>query len=153
MNTRIRPICFLILLAGLLPSCCKPTEIVEEDPFKVIALTPLKDNIPYQALGSGKIVFNRLHELNIDNCGFYIIDIDKKSATGKPVEPAYGSIYENDEYILPLSREELVNLVDATRESVSRILSEFHEEGLIDLNKKSIKILNRSKLLTIAEKG
>ncbi len=63
------------------------------------------------------------------------------------------SIYENDGYILPLSREELGNLVDATRESVSRILSEFHEEGLIDLDKKSIKILNRSKLLTIAEKG
>jgi CRP-like cAMP-binding protein len=63
------------------------------------------------------------------------------------------TIYEKDEYTLPLSREEIGNLVDATRESVSRILSEFHDEALIRLNNKSIKILNRSRLSMISEKG
>jgi len=65
----------------LLP-CCKEPVIVEEDPFKINTLTPLKDDIPDQILGSGKIVFNRLHGLNLDNCGFYVIDIDKKKADG-----------------------------------------------------------------------
>ena len=84
MKTRIRTICFLILSAALLSACRKPTEIIiaEEDPFKIIAQTPLKDNIPYLALGSGKIVFNRIHELNSDNCGFYVIDVEKKTANG-----------------------------------------------------------------------
>jgi CRP/FNR family transcriptional regulator len=63
------------------------------------------------------------------------------------------TIYESDEYTLPLSREEFGNLVDATRESVSRVFSEFHEEGLIELNNKSIKILNRPMLELISEKG
>ena len=80
MKTRIRNLCSLVLLAPLLTSCIKPVE--EEDPFKVIVLTPLTENIPYQALGSGKIVFSRIHVLNIDKYGFYVIDIDKKTAEG-----------------------------------------------------------------------
>jgi CRP-like cAMP-binding protein len=63
------------------------------------------------------------------------------------------TIYENDEYTIPLSREELGNLVDASRESVSRVLSEFHEEAIILLNNKSVKILNRARLSLISEKG
>ena len=45
------------------------------------------------------------------------------------------TIYESDTFTLPLSREELGNLVDASRESVSRILTEFHEEKIISFFK------------------
>jgi Tol biopolymer transport system component len=66
----------------ILTSSCKKHEdkIVEKDPFKVIALTPLTDRIPFQALGSGKILFDRINDP--DRSGFYIIDIDKKTTKG-----------------------------------------------------------------------
>lgn len=62
-------------------------------------------------------------------------------------------IYHSNEYSLPLSREELGNLVDASRESVCRALSEFNDEGIIALNNKKVKIVNREKLKIISEKG
>jgi len=63
------------------------------------------------------------------------------------------SIYGSDTFTLPLSREELGNLVDASRESVCRILTEFHEEKIINLKNKEISILNRDTLKLICEKG
>lgn len=63
------------------------------------------------------------------------------------------NIYESDEFILPLNREELGNLIDASRESVSRTLSDFQEEGIISINKKTIKILNKEKLMMISRNG
>ncbi|MEZ4908377.1 MAG: Crp/Fnr family transcriptional regulator [Saprospiraceae bacterium] len=50
------------------------------------------------------------------------------------------NIFESDEFILPVSQKELGNLVDASRESVSRILSEFHNDKIIDFNRKNIYI-------------
>lgn len=58
-------------------------------------------------------------------------------------------IYRNDEFELPLSRVELGNFVDTSRESVCRILTEFHSDKLITLNGKRIKIVNRESLEAI----
>lgn len=62
-------------------------------------------------------------------------------------------IYENEEFILPLSRVELGNFVDTSRESVCRTLTEFTNDKLIDLNGKKIKILNRPSLEAISLYG
>lgn len=56
--------------------------MVEEDPLKVYVLDPPIDKIPYDVLGSGKIVFNRIHAYNFNSNGFYVLDIDKKTANG-----------------------------------------------------------------------
>lgn len=62
----------------LINSCKKHDDkTIEVDPFKVIPLTPLTDKIPYQALGSGKIVFDQINDWE-GGTGFYVIDIDKK---------------------------------------------------------------------------
>lgn len=68
----------LLLVAG----CCKNDvdDPTKKDPFKVIGLKPLTDDIPYQALGTGKIVFDRINDP--DGSGFYVIDIDKKKSYG-----------------------------------------------------------------------
>jgi len=58
-------------------------------------------------------------------------------------------IYGKDEFEMPLSRVELGNFVDTSRESVCRILTEFNNDKLIQLNGKSIKILNRESLEAI----
>ncbi|MGC3979582.1 MAG: Crp/Fnr family transcriptional regulator [Paludibacteraceae bacterium] len=48
-------------------------------------------------------------------------------------------IFESDEFVLPLSQSEIGNLVDTTRESVSRIFTEFDSDNLILLKGKNIK--------------
>jgi hypothetical protein len=71
----------MLMLFLLANSCRKQDDIPEaKDPFKVIALTPLTDKIPFQALGSGKILIDRINDT--DGSGFYVIDIDKKTTSG-----------------------------------------------------------------------
>ncbi len=80
MKTTVQIACRFILPAFLLVSCKeKVPEVV--DPLGVIVLAPLNEDIPYQALGSGKIVFDRLHPYKYENNGFYVLDIDKKTTS------------------------------------------------------------------------
>lgn len=67
---------------SLIASCCKNNDddIAGKDSFKVIAIKPLTDKIPYEELGSGKIVFDRINDPG--GSGFYVIDIDQKKSTG-----------------------------------------------------------------------
>ena len=62
-------------------------------------------------------------------------------------------IFKNDSFILPISQSELANLVDTSRESVSRVLNEFNDDGLIAINAKQITILNKKSLLLISQNG
>lgn len=62
-------------------------------------------------------------------------------------------IFIADEFILPLSQSEIGNLVDATRESVSRVLTEFDNDGLISLTSKTVKILNKGSLELVSKNG
>ena len=62
-------------------------------------------------------------------------------------------IYESDDYIIPFNRNELADLVCTSRETISRLLSELTEDNIISLKGKHIKILNKSILQKISEKG
>ena len=67
----------------MLSSSCKEHDdnIAGDDPFKVSLCLPLTDVIPFETLGSGKIVFDRTY--NVQNgSGYYVIDIDKKTTSG-----------------------------------------------------------------------
>ena len=50
-------------------------------------------------------------------------------------------IYENDSFIIPLSREDLGNYINTTRESVSRVLAELDSKRIIRIKGKDIQIL------------
>ncbi len=52
----------------------------EKSTFKVTELLPLSDNIPYESLGSGKILFERTYDQG--GSSFYVIDIDNKKSSG-----------------------------------------------------------------------
>lgn len=72
-----------ILLVFITFSCSKEdvNDIPDEDsPLKITKLLPLSDNIPYQALGSGKILFERRYDDG--ESVFYVIDIDKRKSSG-----------------------------------------------------------------------
>lgn len=49
---------------------------------------------------------------------------------------------------LPLSRQELANLIGTTRETVTRVLGDFKKYKCIDLDKQAIIIINEEKLRT-----
>ena len=63
------------------------------------------------------------------------------------------TIFQNETFILPISQSELANLVDTSRESVSRVLAEFDKDGIIKMNGKQIQILNKKSLLLISQNG
>lgn len=62
-------------------------------------------------------------------------------------------IFKSDIFILPLSQTEFANLVDTSRESVSRVLTEFDKDGIIKISGKQIEILNKKTLLLISQNG
>lgn len=64
-----------------------------------------------------------------------------------------GKFFNSDSFILPISQAEIGNLIDTSRESVSRILSEFEKDGIIKMNGKQIEITNKKMLLTISQNG
>lgn len=64
-----------------------------------------------------------------------------------------GPIYDSDSFTLPISQEEIGNLIDSSRESVSRIFAEFEKDNIISVSGKKIEIKNRESLLMISAKG
>jgi len=63
------------------------------------------------------------------------------------------TIFRSDTFTIPLSQAELANLVDTSRESVSRVLTEFDKDGIIKLTGKQIEITNKKSLQLISQNG
>jgi len=62
-------------------------------------------------------------------------------------------IYEKDHFRLSVTRSDIAGLIGTSRECVSRALMKFSNDGIINVNNKHIKILNRSLLQKISEVG
>lgn len=62
-------------------------------------------------------------------------------------------IYQSDSFDLPVSRQELADLTSITRESASRILTDFHREKILDIKGHRVSILNKPLLQQIGENG
>jgi CRP-like cAMP-binding protein len=63
------------------------------------------------------------------------------------------NIYESDQFHLSITRNDIAGLIGTSRECVSRALAKLSKEGIIYLNNKTIKILNKSLLKKISEVG
>ncbi len=63
------------------------------------------------------------------------------------------NIYRSATFKLPLSQEELANLIDSSRESVSRVLTEFEKDGIISFSGRSLEIINKESLKRIGANG
>jgi len=61
------------------------------------------------------------------------------------------TIYQSDIFTLPISQSEISNLIDSSRESVSRILSELCKDNIIKMTGKQIEILNKKSLILISQ--
>jgi CRP-like cAMP-binding protein len=62
-------------------------------------------------------------------------------------------IYGSLSFRLPLNQEDLGNLVDSSRESVSRVFTEFDKDGLIKISGKKIEICNKKSLELVSANG
>ncbi len=62
-------------------------------------------------------------------------------------------IYNSITFTLPVSRQDLADLTGMTRESVSRILTDFHNEKILEIDSRKITIVNEPLLRQISEKG
>jgi CRP-like cAMP-binding protein len=65
----------------------------------------------------------------------------------------FHELYDKKEFILPLSRQELGNYTDTSRENVSRILTQLHQDKIIRVSNKKIKIVNEEMLTLISKNG
>jgi CRP-like cAMP-binding protein len=62
-------------------------------------------------------------------------------------------IFKDSCFIFPLTQNELGDLVGTSRESVSRVLSDFSSNKIIEFQGKELKILKKDTLKQISEKG
>lgn len=62
-------------------------------------------------------------------------------------------IYESSEFELPFTRQELADLIGISRESATRVLTKFHEDGIVDLRERKIRIDNLLLLQQISKNG
>jgi len=63
------------------------------------------------------------------------------------------NIYHSDSFPILITQEDVGNLVDASRESVSRVLSEFVKDGVLKISGKQVEIANKQMLRTISLNG
>ena len=63
------------------------------------------------------------------------------------------NIFESDSFMLPISQSDIGNLVDASRESVNRLLSEFISDIIIEMKGREVSILNKKSLQIISSNG
>ncbi len=62
-------------------------------------------------------------------------------------------IYESKEFELPFTRQELADLIGISRESATRVLTKFNEDGIINLTERHIRIDNLPLLQQISKNG
>jgi CRP-like cAMP-binding protein len=65
----------------------------------------------------------------------------------------FARIYNSNDFALPVSRIELANILGYSKESVINTLSKFNKEGILSVNDREIKILNKNKLEQISNFG
>jgi CRP/FNR family transcriptional regulator len=63
------------------------------------------------------------------------------------------NIFRRNQFDLILSRLEFANMVGSSRESLSRVLNQFHEDKIINMNGKYIELVNRKALELISKNG
>ncbi len=125
---------------------CTTSEVIELSEVCFIPAELLFDLIKQNgdfAVGLMKLVCIELGEANS-----YITDIAQKSVKERLSEVLinlYHEFGEDKQGILKISltREELSNIVGTATESIIRLLSELKNEGMIELNGRKIKILDK----------
>ncbi len=100
-------------------------------------------------------IITHLCEHEIQSYKKYVNQVQKQGP-GKIAEALLffsEKIFESQQFDLPLSRNELGDLTCTSRETISRILSDFSKNNIIDINRSKVTILNKKLLENISKTG
>jgi len=131
---------------------CTTAKIIEDSILCYISSDILFSLVKNNGNFSMEIMKLTCKELGEANA--YITDIAQKTVRERLAEVLIhlkDSFGLDDDQVLQISltREELANIVGTATESVIRLLSEFKNDGLIELNGRKIKIINSRSLTKI----
>jgi len=122
---------------------------LEDTETLYVNLTDIKEVIG----ANGKYALHFLKHLSSE--GILLIDkminLSKKQIPGRIAEILLffsKEVYHGNDFTLPLSRQELADLVSSTKESISRTLTEFKNDRLIDIADRKV-ILKSIDLLEV----
>jgi len=122
---------------------------LEETETLYASLAEIKEIIS----SNGKYGLHFLKQLSTE--GIMLIDkminLSQKQIPGRIAEILLffsREVYHSNDFTLPLSRQELADLVSSTKESISRTLTEFKNDRLIDIDDRKV-ILKSIDLLEI----
>jgi CRP-like cAMP-binding protein len=85
-----------------------------------------------------------------------VINVSQKQVTGRLAEVLLyfsTTIYKSNKYTLPVSRIELSELISTTKESISRTLTEFKNDKIIEIDDKKIEIKSPDLLQILSRLG
>lgn len=112
-----------------------------------------------EIIGSnGKYGLHFIKQLSIE--GILLIDkminLSHKQIPGRIAEILLffsRDVYHSNDFILPLSRQELADLVSSTKESISRTLTEFKNDRLIDIIDRQVSLKSIELLEILSRMG
>ena len=109
-------------------------------------------------LENGRFAMNLILQLSKDGIDLMnkMIYFPQKQIHGRMAEVLLtfaSDIYKNVQFTLPISRQELADLVYSTKESVSRTLTEFKNDRMIDISDREITLISVDLLKTLSKIG
>jgi len=132
---------------------CTTTEVLEEAILCHIPTTMLLNLV--KTNGNFAVELMKLTCKELGEANAYLTDIAQKTVKERlaeiiiQLESEFG-IDPEGVLKISLTREELSNIVGTATESIIRLLSEFKSDGMIELNGRKIKILDKPGLRNIA---
>ncbi|MBI4645140.1 MAG: Crp/Fnr family transcriptional regulator [Bacteroidia bacterium] len=86
---------------------------------------------------------------------FRFANQSQKSANGRFADILlyFSEMYNNCNFNLPLTRQELADLISLSRENTTRVMSRFKADGIIKINDKNIEIVKFDLLKKISKNG
>lgn len=107
---------------------------------------------------NGNFAFQILTEVNKENLYNYyrFVSNSYKKTDGRFADVLLylsENVYESQHFPLQLTRQELADLTGVSRENLTRVLSKFKEEGILDECGDELEILNIEILRTISKNG
>tara|TARA_R110002050_G_scaffold263772_1_gene404419 strand:+ start:14903 stop:15616 length:714 start_codon:yes stop_codon:yes gene_type:complete len=130
--------------------------------YSVMALTDVKvclieiNEFQQQVLDNGNLGAALITDLNKRSHYLYqrIIALTRKQAHGRIADIMLclsDRIFESDQFTIPCKQKELADMAAISPESLSRILKDFKEDGVVSLSGKNVTVLNRQKLEMISK--
>lgn len=107
---------------------------------------------------NGNFAFQILSEVGKENLYNYyrFVSNSQKKTDGRFADILLylaDKIYENTKFDLQLNRQELANLVGISRENLTRVLTKFKDDGIINVSSSHIEIMKHDLLVTISKNG